>query len=90
MLFSVKLLCLLLQVLTMFNTAKSVVGDHMTGDSCLLHVYRCEIATREYCDFMHGYFHEEATLCSQVTHTAFEFSSVNNCDVDVLSANRLS
>ncbi|XP_026875330.2 inactive rhomboid protein 2 isoform X2 [Electrophorus electricus] len=27
---------------------------------------RCEIATREYCDFMHGYFHEEATLCSQV------------------------
>ncbi|TSK62586.1 Inactive rhomboid protein 2 [Bagarius yarrelli] len=27
---------------------------------------RCEIVTREYCDFMHGYFHEEATLCSQV------------------------
>uniref|UniRef100_A0A3Q2UVS2 Inactive rhomboid protein n=1 Tax=Haplochromis burtoni TaxID=8153 RepID=A0A3Q2UVS2_HAPBU len=27
---------------------------------------RCEIATREYCTFMHGYFHEEATLCSQV------------------------
>ncbi|XP_036426040.1 inactive rhomboid protein 2-like [Colossoma macropomum] len=27
---------------------------------------RCEIATREYCEFMHGYFHEEATLCSQV------------------------
>ncbi|KAF4080079.1 hypothetical protein AMELA_G00166250 [Ameiurus melas] len=27
---------------------------------------RCEIATREYCLFMHGYFHEEATLCSQV------------------------
>ncbi|NWY30414.1 RHDF2 protein, partial [Pheucticus melanocephalus] len=26
----------------------------------------CEITTREYCDFMHGYFHEEATLCSQV------------------------
>ncbi|XP_062976411.1 inactive rhomboid protein 2 isoform X2 [Elgaria multicarinata webbii] len=26
----------------------------------------CEIATREYCEFMHGYFHEEATLCSQV------------------------
>lgn len=27
---------------------------------------RCEIATREYCLFMQGYFHEEATLCSQV------------------------
>ncbi|KAK7929887.1 hypothetical protein WMY93_006282 [Mugilogobius chulae] len=27
---------------------------------------RCEIATREYCAFMQGYFHEDATLCSQV------------------------
>ncbi|XP_062402182.1 inactive rhomboid protein 2-like [Sardina pilchardus] len=27
---------------------------------------RCEITTREYCSFMQGYFHEEATLCSQV------------------------
>ncbi|XP_035985502.1 inactive rhomboid protein 2 [Fundulus heteroclitus] len=27
---------------------------------------RCEITTREYCAFMHGYFHEEATLCSQI------------------------
>ncbi|XP_029289673.1 inactive rhomboid protein 2-like [Cottoperca gobio] len=26
----------------------------------------CEITTREYCSFMHGYFHEEATLCSQI------------------------
>lgn len=26
----------------------------------------CEITTREYCEFMHGYFHEKATLCSQV------------------------
>uniref|UniRef100_A0A6Q2Y2X0 Inactive rhomboid protein n=1 Tax=Esox lucius TaxID=8010 RepID=A0A6Q2Y2X0_ESOLU len=26
----------------------------------------CEITSREYCDFMKGYFHEEATLCSQV------------------------
>ncbi|KAG8129002.1 hypothetical protein E2320_015782, partial [Naja naja] len=25
----------------------------------------CEITTREYCEFMHGHFHEEATLCSQ-------------------------
>ncbi|TWW72062.1 Inactive rhomboid protein 2 [Takifugu flavidus] len=27
---------------------------------------RCEITTREYCSFMRGYFHEGATLCSQV------------------------
>ena len=26
----------------------------------------CRIATREYCDFVRGYFHEEASLCSQV------------------------
>lgn len=26
----------------------------------------CEVTTREYCEFVHGYFHEEATLCSQV------------------------
>lgn len=28
---------------------------------------RCEITSREYCEFMRGYFHEEATLCSQVS-----------------------
>lgn len=28
----------------------------------------CRIATREYCDFVRGYFHEEASLCSQVGH----------------------
>ncbi|XP_078082203.1 inactive rhomboid protein 2-like [Mustelus asterias] len=27
---------------------------------------RCEITTRDYCQFRDGYFHEEATLCSQV------------------------
>ncbi len=30
-------------------------------------LYRCEITSREYCNFMKGYFHEEATLCSQVS-----------------------
>ncbi|KAG8129001.1 hypothetical protein E2320_015782, partial [Naja naja] len=28
----------------------------------------CEITTREYCEFMHGHFHEEATLCSQASN----------------------
>ncbi|XP_078609789.1 inactive rhomboid protein 1-like isoform X6 [Branchiostoma floridae x Branchiostoma japonicum] len=27
----------------------------------------CEITTREYCEFKHGFFHQEASLCSQVS-----------------------
>uniref|UniRef100_A0A8C4WSV5 Inactive rhomboid protein n=1 Tax=Eptatretus burgeri TaxID=7764 RepID=A0A8C4WSV5_EPTBU len=29
-------------------------------------IFWCEITSREYCDFMNGYFHDEASLCSQV------------------------
>lgn len=39
-------------------------GDAKHAASVFL---RCEITSREYCDFMKGYFHEEATLCSQVS-----------------------
>lgn len=46
----------------------------------------CEITTREYCEFMHGYFHEEATLCSQVSRagdTGHDASSrVTHCRAD--------
>ncbi|VBB25939.1 unnamed protein product [Acanthocheilonema viteae] len=28
---------------------------------------QCRITTRDYCDFVEGYFHENATLCSQVS-----------------------
>uniref|UniRef100_A0A3B3RDG7 Inactive rhomboid protein n=1 Tax=Paramormyrops kingsleyae TaxID=1676925 RepID=A0A3B3RDG7_9TELE len=39
----------------------------ITGRPCCIGTKgRCEITSREYCDFMKGYFHEEATLCSQV------------------------
>ncbi|XP_061564513.1 inactive rhomboid protein 1 isoform X2 [Cololabis saira] len=39
----------------------------ITGRPCCIGTKgRCEITSREYCDFMQGYFHEEATLCSQV------------------------
>ncbi|XP_044289304.1 inactive rhomboid protein 1 isoform X2 [Varanus komodoensis] len=39
----------------------------ITGRPCCVGTKgRCEITSREYCTFMHGYFHEEATLCSQV------------------------
>ncbi|XP_048847857.1 inactive rhomboid protein 1-like isoform X1 [Brienomyrus brachyistius] len=55
---------------------KSDTGNHtnlphidceITGRPCCIGTKgRCEITSREYCDFMRGYFHEEATLCSQV------------------------
>ncbi|XP_067859236.1 inactive rhomboid protein 1 isoform X1 [Heptranchias perlo] len=55
---------------------KSTAGNHtnlphldcvITGRPCCIGTKgRCEITSREYCDFMRGYFHEEATLCSQV------------------------
>ncbi|XP_064415158.1 inactive rhomboid protein 1 isoform X2 [Latimeria chalumnae] len=39
----------------------------ITGRPCCIGTKgRCEITSREYCDFMSGSFHEEATLCSQV------------------------
>ncbi|XP_043945387.1 inactive rhomboid protein 1 isoform X2 [Protopterus annectens] len=39
----------------------------ITGRPCCIGTKgRCEITSREYCVFMKGYFHEEATLCSQV------------------------
>nr|XP_057917826.1 inactive rhomboid protein 1 isoform X4 [Doryrhamphus excisus] len=39
----------------------------ITGRPCCIGTKgRCEITSREYCEFMHGHFHEEATLCSQV------------------------
>uniref|UniRef100_A0AAY4CPF0 Inactive rhomboid protein n=1 Tax=Denticeps clupeoides TaxID=299321 RepID=A0AAY4CPF0_9TELE len=39
----------------------------ITGRPCCIGTKgRCEITSREYCDFMKGFFHEEATLCSQV------------------------
>ncbi|XP_038675377.1 inactive rhomboid protein 1 isoform X1 [Scyliorhinus canicula] len=55
---------------------KSTAGNHtnlphldcvITGRPCCIGTKgRCEITSREYCEFMKGYFHEEATLCSQV------------------------
>ncbi|XP_024912940.1 inactive rhomboid protein 1-like isoform X2 [Cynoglossus semilaevis] len=39
----------------------------ITGRPCCIGTKgRCEITSREFCDFMQGHFHEEATLCSQV------------------------
>nr|XP_033819476.1 inactive rhomboid protein 1 isoform X7 [Geotrypetes seraphini] len=42
------------------------MGCVLTGRPCCIGTKgRCEISSREYCEFMNGYFHEEATLCSQ-------------------------
>uniref|UniRef100_UPI00358F5F44 inactive rhomboid protein 1-like isoform X1 n=2 Tax=Myxine glutinosa TaxID=7769 RepID=UPI00358F5F44 len=39
----------------------------VTGHPCCIGTKgQCEITSREYCDFMDGYFHNEASLCSQV------------------------
>ncbi|XP_072312276.1 inactive rhomboid protein 1 isoform X2 [Eucyclogobius newberryi] len=58
-------------VCTKYNTGNHTNLPHIdctiTGRPCCIGTKgRCEITSREYCEFMHGYFHEEATLCSQV------------------------
>lgn len=47
-------------------------APHMTcavmGRPCCIQMHgQCRITTREYCDFVRGYYHENATLCSQVS-----------------------
>lgn len=47
-------------------------AEHMVceviGHPCCLGIHgQCHITTREYCDFVRGTFHEEASLCSQVS-----------------------
>lgn len=37
------------------------------GHPCCIGIHgQCRITTREYCDFVRGHFHEEASLCAQV------------------------
>ncbi|RWS27945.1 inactive rhomboid protein 1-like protein [Leptotrombidium deliense] len=53
-------------------TGKIQAEDHMAceliGRPCCMGIYgECQITTREHCDFVKGFFHEEATLCSQVS-----------------------
>ncbi|XP_031416722.1 inactive rhomboid protein 1 isoform X2 [Clupea harengus] len=58
-------------ICTRYNTGNHTNLPHIdcaiTGRPCCIGTKgRCEITSREYCDFMRGSFHEEATLCSQV------------------------
>ena len=50
---------------------KASGADHMTceliGRPCCIGIHgECRIVSQEYCSFVRGTFHEEATLCSQV------------------------
>ncbi|XP_051969254.1 inactive rhomboid protein 1-like isoform X1 [Xyrauchen texanus] len=58
-------------ICTRYSTGNHTNLPHIdcviTGRPCCIGTKgRCEITSREYCNFMKGYFHEEATLCSQV------------------------
>ncbi|XP_049772143.1 inactive rhomboid protein 1 [Schistocerca cancellata] len=51
---------------------KDKMAEHMVceviGHPCCIGIHgTCRITTKEYCDFVRGYFHEEASLCSQVS-----------------------
>ncbi|ODN00733.1 Inactive rhomboid protein 1 [Orchesella cincta] len=53
-------------------TTKDKTAEHMVceviGHPCCIGIHaKCVITTREYCRFVNGYFHEEASLCSQVS-----------------------
>ncbi|KAL7023087.1 hypothetical protein ACKWTF_012488 [Chironomus riparius] len=49
------------------HTAEHMVCE-IIGHPCCTGVYgECRITTKEYCEFINGYFHEEASLCSQVS-----------------------
>ncbi|XP_058828844.1 inactive rhomboid protein 1-like isoform X2 [Topomyia yanbarensis] len=49
------------------HTAEHMVCEVIGHPCCVGISGECRIATREYCDFVRGYFHEEASLCSQVS-----------------------
>lgn len=55
-----------------FRYNKDKMAEHMVceviGHPCCIGIHgTCRITTKEYCDFVRGYFHEEASLCSQVS-----------------------
>lgn len=57
---------------TQVGRTKDKMAEHMVceiiGHPCCIGIHgQCRITTREYCDFVRGYFHEEASLCSQVS-----------------------
>ncbi|XP_076305672.1 inactive rhomboid protein 1-like isoform X1 [Tachypleus tridentatus] len=50
------------------NQADAHMACEVIGRPCCVGIYgECRITTKEYCDFVKGFFHEEAALCSQVS-----------------------
>ncbi|KAL0279292.1 UNVERIFIED_CONTAM: hypothetical protein PYX00_000884 [Menopon gallinae] len=54
------------------RSGKVATAEHMAceviGHPCCIGIHgTCSITTKEYCDFVKGHFHEEASLCSQVS-----------------------
>lgn len=54
------------------NQPRDKLAEHMVceviGHPCCIGIHgQCKITTKEYCDFVKGAFHEEASLCSQVS-----------------------
>ncbi|XP_022256774.1 inactive rhomboid protein 1-like [Limulus polyphemus] len=50
------------------NEADAHMACELIGRPCCVGIYgECRITTKEYCDFVKGFFHEEAALCSQVS-----------------------
>ncbi|XP_066152035.1 uncharacterized protein, partial [Euwallacea fornicatus] len=54
------------------SAPRDKIVEHMVceviGHPCCIGIHgQCRITTREYCDFVRGTFHEEASLCSQVS-----------------------
>uniref|UniRef100_A0A182X0G4 Peptidase S54 rhomboid domain-containing protein n=1 Tax=Anopheles quadriannulatus TaxID=34691 RepID=A0A182X0G4_ANOQN len=49
------------------HTAEHMVCEVIGHPCCMGISGECRITTREYCDFVRGYFHDEASLCSQVS-----------------------
>lgn len=59
---------------SMLINQKLTSAEHMIceviGHPCCIGIHgTCRITTREYCDFVHGYFHDDASLCSQVCNS---------------------
>lgn len=63
---------------------KDKMAEHMVceviGHPCCIGIHgMCRITTKEYCDFVRGYFHEEASLCSQVSFEVSCTLQVQHC-----------
>lgn len=55
------------------QVAEPHMSCEIVGRPCCIGIFgECHITTKEYCDFVKGFFHEEAALCSQVCRQLFQ------------------